>query len=170
MGDVRRDKGADVLLEAYARMHQRPPLVLIGKVWPETPKIPEQVTLLRDWPNAAVRAAMRRSLALVAPSVWAEPFGIVVAESIAAGRPVVGSAIGGIPEIVRDGREALLVEPGDAGALADALQRISDDTVLRDRLAANALVRAEEFTAAAVVPRFEAAYQRALLQRGARVD
>jgi len=168
VGDVRSDKGADALLEAYGRMTKPPPLVLIGKVWPETPSIPKGVTLLRDWPNGAVRQAMRRSIALVAPSVWAEPFGIVVAEAITAGRPVVASAIGGIPEIVRHEREALLVEPGDAGALAQALARIAADDLLRDRLAANAVLRARAFTPSTVVPQFEAAYERAVDRRRSR--
>jgi glycosyltransferase involved in cell wall biosynthesis len=145
-----------------------PPLVLIGKVWPETPPIPGGVTLLRDWPNGGVRHAMRRSLALVAPSVWAEPFGIVVAEAITAGRPVVASAIGGIPEIVRHEREALLVEPGDADALARALSRIAVDDTLRDRLAVNARLRARAFTPATVVPQFEAAYERVMDRRRSR--
>jgi glycosyltransferase involved in cell wall biosynthesis len=166
VGDVRRDKGIDVLLEAYRRLSEPPPLVLIGKVWADTPEtLPAGVTLLRHWPNAAVRQAMSRCLALVTPSVWPEPFGIVVAEAITAGRPVVASAIGGIPEIVRDDREALLVEPGDRVALAGALARMADDRILRDRLAAGALVRAETFTAAAVVPRFEAAYADVLERR-----
>ena len=168
VGDVRGDKGANVLLEAYARMTKPPPLVLIGKVWPETPSIPSGVTLLRDWPNGAVRQAMRRSIALVAPSVWAEPFGIVVAEAITAGRPVVASAIGGIPEIVRHEREALLVEPGDPDALAGALSRIAADDSLRDRLATNATLRAQVFTAATVVPQFEAAYERVMDRRSSR--
>lgn len=169
VGDVRRDKGIDVLLDAYARLERRPALVLMGKVWPDTPReLPAGVTLLRDWPNAAVRAAMRRCLALVAPSVWPEPFGIVVAEALAAGRPVVASRIGGIPEIVRDGREGLLAAPGDAAALAAALERIVADGALRETLAANAAVRARSFTPAAIVPRFEAAYEEVLGATGRR--
>jgi len=160
VGDVRRDKGANVLLDAYARLQDPPPLVLIGKVWPETPSLlPPGVTLHRHWPNAAVREAMRGCLALVAPSIWPEPFGLVVAEALAAGRPVVASAIGGIPEIVRDGREGLLVAPADAAALADALQRISVDAGLRDSLAVNARQRAAEYTPEAVLPRLEALYE-----------
>ena len=160
VGDVRREKGVHVLLEAYERLASRPELVLIGKVWPDTPgALPAGVRLLRNWPNAAVRAAMQRCLALVAPSIWPEPFGIVVAEALAAGRPVVASAIGGIPEIVHDRREALLVEPGDAAALASALEAIVDDGALRERLAVNARLRARAFTPEEVVPRFEAVYR-----------
>lgn len=163
VGDIRRDKGVDVLLDAYARMARPPRLVLVGKVWPDTPaRLPPGVTLLRDWPNAAVREAMRRSLALVAPSRWPEPFGIVVAEALAAGRPVVASRTGGIPEIVRADREGLLVEPADAAALAAALQAIADDRALRERLAASAAERARAYTPEVVVPLFEAAYERVL--------
>jgi len=159
VGDVRRDKGAEVLLDAYAQMHDPPALVLIGEQWPDAPAVlPAGAVLMGRWPNEVVRAAMARALALVVPSVWPEPFGIVVAESLAAGRPVVASAAGGIPEIVRDGAEALLVPPSDAPALTAALERVSGDDGLRDRLAAGAVRRAADFTAASVVPRFEAVY------------
>ena len=86
----------------------------------------------------------------------------------AAGRPVVASAIGGIPEIVRDGREGLLVAPGDAGALAAALTRIAGDEGLRTAMAAHAAVRASVYAPDAVVPRVEAAYERILAGRSRR--
>jgi glycosyltransferase involved in cell wall biosynthesis len=162
----RGDKGAHVLLEAYRVLSEPPPLVLIGKMWSETPReLPAGVTLLRDQPNPAVRAAMRRCLALVAPSLSPEPFGIVVAEALTVGRPVVGSAIGGIPEIVRDGREGLLVPPGDVAALAGALERLCRDAHLRETLAADALCSADRYTPAAVLPRLEGAYERVAAMR-----
>lgn len=164
VGDVRRDKGVHVLLDAYARLPAPPPpLLLVGELWPESPsRLPPGVRVLGRWPNAAVREAMRRSLAVVVPSVWPEPFGMVVAEALAAGRPVVASAIGGIPEIVRDGREALLAEPGDAAGLADALARMVADDGPRETLAAGAARRALHYAPEAVVPRIEAAYERVL--------
>jgi glycosyltransferase involved in cell wall biosynthesis len=165
VGDLRADKGIEVLLDAHQAMAQPPPLVLIGKVWPQTPPLPPGVVLLRDWPNAAVRAAMRRSIAVVVPSVWPEPFGIVVAEALAAARPVVASAIGGIPEIVRDGSEGLLVPPGDREALRGALERVAGDAALHARLSANAAVRARAYEPAQVVPRVVAAYEDLLRER-----
>jgi glycosyltransferase involved in cell wall biosynthesis len=169
VGDVRRDKGVDVLLDAYERLAQPPPLVLIGKVWPDTPsRLPDGARLLRDWPNAAVREAMRRCLALVVPSIWLEPFGIVAAEALAAGRPVIASAIGGLPEIVRDEQEGLLVMPGDPDALAHAIDRLVRDSRLRERLASNALQRAARFTPEVLLPELEAAYSRALRARAGR--
>jgi glycosyltransferase involved in cell wall biosynthesis len=162
VGDLRPAKGVQILLDAYCRLDDlaRPPLVLIGKTWPDTPEhLPPGVTLLRDWPNAAVREAMRRCLALAAPSILPEPFGLVVAETIAAGRPVVASAIGGIPEIVRNGVEGLLVDAGDVAGLADALDRISVNAELREALARNARRRAAYYTPDFVLPRLEAAYE-----------
>ena len=61
--------------------------------------------------------------ALVVPSVWEEPAGLVLVEGALAGVPLVASRVGGIPEIVRDPEEALLVPPGDPAALAAALRR-----------------------------------------------
>ena len=62
-----------------------------------------------------------RSMIVAAPSVIQEPFGLPVVEAMAAGRPVVASRVGGIPELVDHERTGLLVEPADPTALADAL-------------------------------------------------
>ena len=71
---------------------------------------------------------------VVNPARFAEPFGRVAAEALVAGRPVVASRIGAIPEVVRDGRDGLLVEPDDPEALADAVIRLLDDSALAERL------------------------------------
>ena len=57
---------------------------------------------------------------VVVPSFWQEPYGLVAAEAVALGRPVVAFAIGGLPEAC--GGKATLVPPGDIDALADALE------------------------------------------------
>jgi len=169
VGDMRREKGIDVLLAAYRRLKSPPPLVIVAKIWHESfGPLPEGVRVVRNWPNPTVRAAMARSSALVVPSIWAEPFGIVVTEALAAGRPVVGSRIGGIPEIIRHEQEGLLVEPGNVAALAGALQRITDDVELREAMAVRALARADVYAADRVVPMFEAAYARAAELKAAR--
>jgi glycosyltransferase involved in cell wall biosynthesis len=74
-----------------------------------------------------------------------EPFGLVVLEAMAAARPIVATAAGGVPDIVRDGREALLVPPRDAAAMAAAIARLLSDEPLAASLgrAAEARVRDE---------------------------
>ena len=83
-----------------------------------------------------------RADAFVFPSVWDEPFGIPVAEAMAAGLPVVATRVGGIPEIVLDGETGLLAEAGDADGLAAALERLADDAWLCRELGAAGRARA----------------------------
>lgn len=88
-------------------------------------------------------AAMRALDVVVHASTQPEPFGLVIAEAMACGRPVVVSAAGGAGEIVREGADALGVPPGDADALAAAIRRLAEDAALRARLGAAGRARAE---------------------------
>jgi glycosyltransferase involved in cell wall biosynthesis len=163
VGDVRRDKGVHILLDAYERLRSPTPLVIIGKLWPDwSPTLPANVQLLTDWPNDAVREAQRRCLALIAPSIWPEPFGMVVIETYAGGRPVVASHIGGLGELVQDGVTGLLVRPGDVPGLTRAMAALVADDELTATLAANARAASASFTADKIVPIFERAYSQVI--------
>jgi glycosyltransferase involved in cell wall biosynthesis len=72
--------------------------------------------------------------AVVAVPSHREGFGVVCAEAMAHGRPVVASAVGGLLDLVVDGETGILVPPGDVGALRDALTRLLADEGLRRRL------------------------------------
>jgi glycosyltransferase involved in cell wall biosynthesis len=168
VGDLGRYKGVGVLVDAWKELDQRPPLVLIGKAAPNEPlDLPPDATLLLDWPHEAVLEAHRRSFAVVVPSLWAEPFGMVVIEAMAAGRPVIASRIGGIPEIVQDGRSGLLAPAGDSHALRGAIAKLLDDREFANRLGQAALERSRSFQALAIVPRFEHVYARLLARAAA---
>jgi glycosyltransferase involved in cell wall biosynthesis len=86
-------------------------------------------------------------------------------EAMASGRPVIGSRIGGISDLILDGETGLLVPPGDATALRQALERILSDAALRARLGQGALRRVVAFQEGAVVPQIEQAYRDVLRRR-----
>lgn len=168
VGDLSRDKGVDVLLRAYAGLQQAPPLVLIGRKRPDTPPdFPKNVMHLGSWPHAAVLEAYRRSSIGLLPSVCPETFGIVVIEAMSMGKPVIASRIGGLTDVIIDGENGFLVEPGNAVALQQSIQQLLDNPALRARMEQGALRRAQQFHAKAVVPQIEAVY-RELIQPTAR--
>ncbi|MBS1863386.1 MAG: glycosyltransferase family 4 protein [Actinobacteria bacterium] len=165
-GDVSEDKGARVLLEAHAGLAGAPPLVLIGRRNVEGLEAMPNVIAPGPLPHAVAIEAVRRSAFTVAPSIWAEPFGIVALEAGAAGKAVLASAGGGLRDVVVDGETGRLLPPGDVGALRVAMADLFADRGLRERMGAAAAARVREaFSPAAVVPRIEAAYVEAVMAR-----
>jgi alpha-maltose-1-phosphate synthase len=142
VGRVTRQKGLPVLLRAAAGLDPAAQLVLCaGQA--DTPELAAEVTgLVADltatrsgviWipemlPKRAVIQLLSHATVFACPSLY-EPLGIVNLEAMACGTAVVGSAVGGIPEVVSDGETGLLVPPGDAGALAGALNALVRDPV-----------------------------------------
>jgi glycosyltransferase involved in cell wall biosynthesis len=108
--------------------------------------LPEQTTWTNRLETDEVAVALDGSTALVLPS-RSEGMGRVVVEALCRGRPVVASRVGGIPDLVRDGVDGILVEPGDTEALADALVRILSDHELAEQLAAKARKSVEPWLA-----------------------
>lgn len=163
VGDIGGRKGAHVLLDAYAGLKNAPPLVMIGRRVAETPtQFPANVQVLDRWPHGAVMQAWARSMFALVPSVWPEPFGIVVLEAMAHGLPVIASRIGGLADIVVDGETGLLVTPGDPAALRQAIQQLLASSELRARMGAAAKRRVAEYQASLVVPRIEQVYRKLL--------
>jgi glycosyltransferase involved in cell wall biosynthesis len=160
VGDLIREKGLAVLLEAYSGLESAPPLVLIGRRSQDTPQgFPPGVSYLGSWPHPVVMEAWRRSLLGVVPSIWGEPFGTVLLEAMASGKPLITTRIGGIPDVVVDGETGLLVPPGDAAALRQALVRLVEDGEMRVRFGEAGRRRVVRFQASAVVTNLESIYQ-----------
>ena len=159
VGGLDTTKGVDVLLRAYAGLRNAPPLVIIGASRAGAlPPLPPNVIVLRDWPEAAVQTAWRRSVMGIVPSVWPEPCPTVVLEAMAAGRPVVASRIGGIPELVIDDETGLLVQAADVESLRRSIRTLLDRPDLRERMGQAARTRVQRFTAQNVVPEIERTY------------
>ena len=109
-----------------------------------------------------VQRAIEDAFAVVVPSLG-EGFGMIALEAMERGRPVVVSAVGGLPEIVRDGETGLVVPPGDADVLADALVALASDLPRAARMGAAGRRRAvESFTPERATSGIEALYRREL--------
>lgn len=134
-------------------------LVMVGK----GPEEARARSLLVDAPRVrwlgyrADAPAVIKALHLLAvPSHW-EGFGLVAAEALAAGTPVVAADASSLPEIVRHGSEGLLVPPRDPRALADALVTLGRDVGMRARMAAAGRARIREhFSLDGMIDRYEA--------------
>ncbi|HEU5105436.1 MAG TPA: glycosyltransferase family 4 protein [Solirubrobacterales bacterium] len=169
-GDATVDKGAWHLAEAYRKLDDPPPLVLVGRCYVDELRDRPNVFPMGAWPHQLAIEAVRRSLFTVAPSLWPEPFGLVALEAAAAGKPIVASDIGGLRDIVVDGETGLMVAPEDRPALVAAMRRLLADEELRQRLGAAARERARQFSPATIVPQFEAAYEQAIASRRAKAS
>jgi len=132
------EKGAHILLEALALLPSSLAQVRL-RIAGDGPDRSMLESLARrlglgdrvEFLGHVSREDVQRILASVAvqvvPSVWAEPFGLVVVEAMSRGTPVMASATGALSELVDDGRTGYLVPPGDAGALARRLAQVLSD-------------------------------------------
>jgi glycosyltransferase involved in cell wall biosynthesis len=172
-----RRKGVDVLLQALAVLGEqgvRPHLWIAGD-GPE--RRPLEAQAERAGLSAQVRFLGRRNDVaelLAACDVFVLPsrregLGVAALEAMAAGRPVVASAVGGLREVVVDGRTGLLVPPEKAGALAEALARLLQDEQLRKRLGSAGPGRIREgFLAEQMVSSYVQLYEEVLEKWRAR--
>ncbi len=109
-------------------------------------------------PASEVPSRMAHCHAVVLPSLQ-EGCPYVVLEALSLGVPIVGSIVGGVPDLVRDGHDGLLVPPGQPDALAQAIIRLIEDSDLLSMLHQNALSRRNVFTASQMADRLLSVYR-----------
>lgn len=138
--------GVHVLLDAWdlAGIDDRAELVIggTGPAEAELRRVASDLPAVRfagRVPEAGVVDFYRGAWVAVMPTVSGEGFGLMAAEAMACGVPVIASAQGALPETVRDDRNGVLVHPDDPLSLARAMRTVVDDPPLRARLAAGAV-------------------------------
>ena len=171
-------KGADVLLEAFgilARTQPKARLVVVGD-GPERTRLEARAAQLvaagtvefRGWLTPPeVAECLRGSALLAVPSTTPEIFGLTALEALGLGRPLVASRIGALPELVGPDN-GVLVAPGDAAALAEALAGLVGDAEKLARLGAGSARRAEAFGLDRCLDEYESWYREAVAARGRR--
>jgi glycosyltransferase involved in cell wall biosynthesis len=146
-------KGVDTLIKAASLLTEgRPHVVVVfvgtappdadGKYVAQCERLVEELGLANRVIFAGFRRDVRPAVSdfdvLCLPSRQ-EPFGRSIVEAMALGKPVVASAVGGIPEVITDGVDGLLVPPDDPDALAEALSTVVDDAEFRVAIGKQAL-------------------------------
>ena len=171
VGRLSDQKGVEYLIRAAPRVLARHPatkFVLVG----DGPERSRLEGLARSLGVAsAIEFAgyqaqpsewIKESTVMAIPSIY-DPFPLVTLEIMALGRPVVASAVGGIPEAVDNGATGILVPPRDPEAIADAIDRLLDSPALASQMGEAARVRArEKFSPDAISAQFASLYRRLL--------
>ena len=170
VGVLERYKAFDVLADAWHRVASSVPDAVLhivgqGALAPVAERLLEELPARVEWTPSLtadeVATALDYATLLVLPS-RSEGMGRVVIEAACRGRAVVGSRIGGIPDVVADGESGVLVAPGNARALSAELARVLSDRAFAERLGIDARTRVEPWLA---TPEEYAQRVRALVDR-----
>lgn len=187
-GALRPEKGVEFLARAFARLSEENSearLIIIGggRLWIEqgwlrsspldtihhriaeilNPAIErKRALLLGIVPPAEIMPYYAASDVLVLPSMFQETFGLVILEAYSVGRPVIAFRSGGVPELVEDRRNGIIVDQGDEEALFWAMRELSLDRTLRERLGAAGERTAQRYSWENTADQIEAVYLSAL--------
>ena len=161
------------VVAAFARVRKARQAVLVfAGEGPDLPRAQEAVAaagLSRDvafaGPQRELAPLLRACDLFLMPSVT-ESFGLAALEAMSCGAPVIASRAGGLPEVIADGESGLLVQVGSVDELAAAALRLCNDDQERARLSRGARERALLFQPSAIVPKWEALYERLALGSG----
>jgi glycosyltransferase involved in cell wall biosynthesis len=157
VGVLERYKNVDGLVDAWRNVAARVPgarLRIVGTgaleavVARAVAELPDRISWTPRLSQAEIAAALDESTCLVLPS-RSEGMGRVVIEAFCRGRAVVGSRVGGIPDLVEDGANGLLIEPGDRSGLEQSLVTLLSDRALAVRLGRGAYASAASWTISA---------------------
>ena len=160
-------KGLDVLIAAMAQLPDDVRL-WVASTGPDTERLraatagDRRIEWLGRLSDADKIARLKGADVFCAPSLHGESFGVVLIEAMAAGTAITASALDGYRNVATDDVDALLVPPGDAGALAGALRRLLEDPALANRLVAAGSQRADYYSMSTLADRYVDRYRRLL--------
>jgi len=107
-------------------------------------KIKKNVRFCGKLPREKVMNEYSKYDILLVPSIWEEPFGIIIIEAMSQGLPVIATSVGGIPEIIKNGETGLLVPPNNPVKMTEAVKKLIDNPHLYERLSINGIKEVQE--------------------------
>jgi len=169
LGKICAKKGAWDLLEAAACVKKHIPNVRVmfagnGEMNELNTRAAalgiESAVDVRGWIEGRAKMQMMAECAVVVLPSYTEGLPMTVLEAMATGAPIVATKVGGIPDVVEDGVDGLLVEPGDIVGLAHALEQLLASSALRAKLSLAAKSKVvERFTPQRIIPTIEGLYR-----------
>jgi glycosyltransferase involved in cell wall biosynthesis len=144
--------GAELEVRAAGDRAERDRLALLARDL----GVADRVELAEPLPQPELARRYAAADAVVFPSEWEEPFGLVPIEAMAVGTPVAATGVGGSASFLVDGRNCVRFEPGDPAGLAAAVERLAGDAALRQRLVAGGTATARFFDVEHLADAFEA--------------
>lgn len=151
VGQLAKHKGISILIEAFKKVkNKNVRLCIIGKgpnmEWFEKlSEGDERIKFYGFISESKLREHYEQANITVVPSIWYDNSPMVIYESFMRGTPVIGSRIGGIPELVEDGYNGFLFEPGNTEQLKTILAGLSEDSAKLEELSINAFNSAKNY-------------------------
>lgn len=160
-GSYNTAKGVDLLVDAWDGGRGFPARLVLALINPnDYPPVDGPLVLSLE--RSQVLSAMEKSAMLVVPSLWKEPCPTTVLEAFAMRTPVIATHVGGLPEIIHDEVNGLLVPPRNLIKLRSAICRLLADPLQCSKLVDSAIATLPSYRDIEVVPQLEAIYQSVL--------
>lgn len=145
VGRLVHRKGVHILIKAFTKVVKEIPeakLVIVGEGYmkpilqmiSKQLKIKEKVKFLGEIDEEKLLKTYQKSRVVVIPSLYRESFGIVALEAMATGKPVIATRVGGLPEIIKDGINGLLTQPGNPTELAEKITLLLSDKSIANKM------------------------------------
>lgn len=169
-GRLNKYKGLHILINAFKELEQKNihlHIVGEGEDMEEFKKIAgsnSNIIFYGFVPERGLVELYKRANVVVVPSIWYEVFGVVIIESFKYGTPVIGSNIGGIPELIENGYNGYLFEAGDVAELKKVLENLIENPQELKRLSDNAFESAKKYSMDGHIKRLRNLYEE-LLER-----
>jgi glycosyltransferase involved in cell wall biosynthesis len=152
-------KGIETILRVAQSMPAQQ-FVVAGVPHEDTPtSVPANVTVRYNLPHAEVMSVYKHATVALVPSEWKEPGGTVAMEALRVGTPVIATNLGGLPEVVLDGVNGLIVPTRDPAGLSAAISRIVNSPQLRAQMSGAAMASSDRYSAHAIMGQLERVYE-----------
>ncbi len=164
-GQLTRAKGTHILIDAFKQIeHKNARLHIVGRGnyaerLKEIAGGDSRITFHGFMPWEELKELYKKASVTVVPSIWYEAFGLIIIESFKHGTPVIGSDIGGIPEIIEDGHNGFTFEAGNVNQLRNLLERGIRNQSELERLGRGAFESVKKFDINKQVTQLEGLYE-----------